>query len=91
MGNAGSGGLALARLAGVGCRGRAARREALEQFGGGLVGRVLRHQLAAEGFGQQRRGQAVDGGLGLGEAGFQAVGEGEEGFDAADDFGLLLR
>jgi nucleoside-diphosphate-sugar epimerase len=45
--------------------------------GGGFIGRVLRHQFAAEGFGQQRRGQAVDGGLSLGEAGFHAVGEGK--------------
>jgi len=64
--------------------------EALEQFGGGFVVRVLRHQFAAESLGQQRGGQPVNGGLCLVETGFEAVGEGEEGFDSADDFLLLL-
>ena len=63
--------------------------EALEQLGRRLVGRVLRHEFAAKGLGEQGRGQLADLPAGGGETGFEAVGEGEEDFDAADDFGLF--
>ena len=36
------------------------------------------------------RGQALDLGAGGGVAGFEAVGVGEQGFDAADDLALLV-
>lgn len=64
--------------------------QALEQFGSRLVGRVLRHEFAAKGLGEQGRRQLADLPAGGGETGFEAVGEGEKDFDAADDFGLFL-
>ncbi len=64
--------------------------DALQQHGGGFVVGVLRHQLAAEGLGEQCGRQAFDLGAGGGVAGFEAVGVGEQGFDAADDFVLLF-
>ena len=64
--------------------------DAFQQHGGGFVVRVLRHQLAAEGLGEQRGRQAFDLGAGGGVAGFEAVGIGEQGFDAADDFVLFI-
>ena len=64
--------------------------DAFQQHGGGFVVRVLRHQLAAEGLGEQRRRQAFDLGAGGGVAGFEAVGVGEKGFDTADDFVLFI-
>lgn len=64
--------------------------EALEQLGRRLVGRVLRHQLATKSLGEQGWGQLADLPAGGGETGFEAVGEGEEDFDAADDFGLFV-
>ncbi len=67
----------------------AAGGEALQQGGGRFVVRVLRHQFAAEGLGQQRRRQALGRGAGRREPGFQAVGEREQGFYAADDFMLF--
>ena len=60
--------------------------DAFQQHGGGFVVRVLRYQLATEGLGEQRGRQALDLGAGGGVAGFEAVGVGEQGFDAADDF-----
>ena len=33
---------------------------AFQQFAGGLVGRVLRNELAAEGLGEQRRSELPD-------------------------------
>jgi hypothetical protein len=35
-------------------------------------------------------GEPVGGGLSGLQTGFEAVGEGEQGFDAADDFGLFF-
>ena len=81
------GGTTAALRFGRRCRTRSA--DALEQHRGGLVVRVLGDQLAAEGLGEQGGRQALDLGAGGGVAGFEAVGVGEEGFDAADDFGLL--
>jgi hypothetical protein len=63
--------------------------EALEQFSRRLVGLVLRHEFAAKSLGEQGWGQLADLPAGSGKSGFEAVGEGEEDFDAADDFGLF--
>ena len=64
--------------------------QAAQQLGGGFIVRVLRHQFTAKRLGQQRGGQARGGGLRLGQAGFEPVGKGEQGFYAADDFGLFF-
>ena len=64
--------------------------QALEQLAGWFVVRVLWHQFATEGFGQKSRGHALGGGLGRLKAGFEAVGEGEQNFDTAEDLGLLF-
>ncbi|WP_172491630.1 hypothetical protein [Aquipseudomonas alcaligenes] len=63
--------------------------DAFEQQAGWFVVRVLGHQFATKGLGQDALGQAVDARLGRGDLGFQLVGKGEELLDAADDFGLL--
>jgi len=80
----------VGRAAAFGCRGGRGGGQAFEQFARRFVVRVLRHQFAAEGLGQQGRGQALGGGLCGLQTGFEAVGEGEQGFDAADDFGLFV-
>jgi hypothetical protein len=49
----------------------------------------LGDEFAAEGFGEGGGGEALDGFLRGGEAGFDPVGEGEQVFDSADDFLLL--
>ena len=64
--------------------------DALQQHAGRFVVRVLRHQLAAERLGKDALGQAVDARLSGFDASFELVGEGEELFDAADDFGLFV-
>jgi len=83
----------LARLAGLGFGGggSALGGDAGQSRAGGLVVRVLRHQLAPEGLGQRQRGKALGLGDGGGVAGFDAVGELEQGFDTADDFILLTK
>lgn len=53
-----------------------------------IVG-ILRHQFTAKGLGEEGRGQLVNLLAGGGVAGFEAIGENEKGFDAADDFVLL--
>jgi hypothetical protein len=63
--------------------------DALQQFFCWFVVRVLRNQLAAKGLVEQRGGKTFDLLTGGGVAGFEAVGEGEEGFDTADDFVLF--
>ena len=50
---------------------------------------VLGDEFAAEGFGEGGGGEALDGLLRGGEAGFDPVGEGEQVFDPADDFFLF--
>ncbi len=65
--------------------------QALEQFGRRLVGRVLWHQFAAKRLGEQGWRQLANLPAGGGKSGFKAVGEGEEEFDTADDFGLFGR
>lgn len=67
----------------------AAGAEAFEEFGRGFVGRVLGHKFTAEGLREQRRVQLPDLPAGRCVAGFDTVGEGEQGFDAADDFILF--
>ena len=64
--------------------------EAGEKSGGRFVVGVLGDEFAAEGFGEGGGGEALDGLLRGGEAGFDPVGEGEQVFDPADDF-LLFR
>lgn len=61
-------------------------RKPFQQLASGLVVRVLRYKLATECLGQQGWGQAIGGGLGGLQASLQAVGIGEEEFNAADDF-----
>lgn len=70
-------------------RGSALGLDALEQDAGRFVGRVLGHELAAEGLGQDALGQRIDASAGIGQASFELVGEGEEPFDAANNFRLL--
>ena len=70
---------------------RAGGADAFEQDAGGFVVGVLRHQFAAEGLGEQGRREAFDLGAGGDVAGLNAVGEGEQGFDAADDLGLFIK
>ena len=57
--------------------------DALQQHAGRFVVRILRHQLAPEGLGENAPGQRVDALLGGGDFRFELVGEGEELFDAA--------
>lgn len=52
---------------------------------------ALGDEFAAEGFGEGGGGQTLHRFPRGGEAGFDPVGEGEEVFDAADDFFALLR
>jgi hypothetical protein len=54
-----------------------------------FVARILGHQFATEGLGEEGWGEAIDDLAGGCEAGFELVGEGEEGFDAIDNFFLL--
>ncbi len=61
----------------------------LEQYAGGFVVGVLRHPLAAEGFGENRERQLVDTGAGGVVAGFDVVGVDERFLDATDDCGLF--
>ncbi len=63
--------------------------DACEQHAGRFVVGVLRHQFATEGFGQDALGQVVDTAFGRDDLGFELVSEGEELYDAADDFGLF--
>jgi len=60
--------------------------DAFEQQAGRFVVGVLWDQLASEGFSQDAPGQVVDARLSGFDAGFELVGEGEQLFDAADDF-----
>ena len=62
--------------------------DALQQRGRRFIVWILRHQFAAEGFGQERWRQLVDLGAGSLIARGQAVGVGKEDFNAADDFVL---
>jgi hypothetical protein len=50
----------------------------------------LGHEFAPEGFGEQGGGEAIEVGAGGGVAGFEAIGVGEEGFNAANDFLFVL-
>ena len=71
--------------------------DAFEQLGGGFVGAVFGagefgfggNEFAAKGFGEDGLGEGVDAFAGGFHAGFDAVGEGEELVDAADDFFLF--
>ena len=63
--------------------------EALEECRRRFVVGVLGDEFAAEGFGEGGGGEALDGLLRGGEAGFDPVGEGEQVFDTADDFLLF--
>ncbi|KXJ32877.1 hypothetical protein AX284_10505 [Pseudomonas sp. HUK17] len=71
-------------------RGGALGLDAFQQHAGRFVIRVLGHQFAAEGFGEDALGQTINAHLGGFDTGFELVGEGEELFDAADDFGLFF-
>ena len=64
--------------------------DSLQQYTGRLIVRVLWHQFATEGFGENRWRQFLDFSAGGGAAGFEAVGIGEQRFDLADDFGLFF-
>ena len=68
----------------------AGRPDPLQQNARGFVVRVLGNELAAEGLGQQGWGEAIDDLAGGCEAGFELVGEGEEGFNAVNNFVLLF-
>jgi hypothetical protein len=46
----------------------------------------LGYEFASEGFGEESGGEAIDLLTGFFVLGFDAIGFGEEGFDAADDF-----
>ena len=72
----------------VGCSARVARIRSSSTEAGSLLG--LRYQFAAESFGQQRGRQAFDLSACSAVAVFEAVGGGEQGFDAADDLALLV-
>ncbi len=63
--------------------------DTLNELFSGFVAGVLGDEVAAEGFGEEGGGELVHLGLGFGVAGFDLVGEGEEGFDTADDFVLF--
>ena len=63
--------------------------EASQQHTSRFVVGVLGDEFAAEGFGEGGGGEALDGLLRGGEAAFDPVGEGEQVFDTADDFGLF--
>jgi hypothetical protein len=58
-------------------------------FGGGEFG-FGRDEFAAEGFGEDGLGERINSGSGLGDAGFEAVGEGEECGYAAHDLPLFF-
>src|SRR5690606_22026928 len=78
--------------AALGFRGRSALGgDALEQGAGRFVGRVLGYELATERLGEDALGQGIDVGAGIGQAGFELVGEGEELIDAVDDLFLLVQ
>ena len=63
--------LSRSRPATFGLRGRGAGGgQAIEEFAGGLVVGVLRHQFAPEGLGEEGRGQLLDALAGGGVAGF---------------------
>ena len=64
---------------------RSSSTEAGSSFG------VLGDKLAAEGLGEQGGCQPLDLGAGCGVAGFEAIGVGEERFDAADNLRLFLK
>lgn len=66
------------------------RPDPFQQHARRFVVGILGHQLAAEGLGQQRWGEAIDDLAGSGEAAFELVGEGEEVLGAADDLNLLF-
>ena len=63
--------------------------ETFEEYRRRFVVRILGDEFAAEGFGEGGGGEALDGLLRGGEAGFDPVGEGEQVFDPADDFFLF--
>ena len=65
--------------------------QTFQQDAGRLIVRVLRHQFTAKGFGEDGGGEFVDAGAGCGVLRLHLVGQGEQGFDAADDFGLFLK
>lgn len=69
----------------------AAGGEAFEEFAGGFVVGGLRHEFAPEGLGEQGGDELPDLSAGSSDAGFEAAGEGEEGFCAADDFVVILQ
>ena len=60
--------------------------QSLQQLTRRFVVGVLGDEFAAEGFGEGGEGEALDGLLRGGEAGFDPVGEGEQIFASADDF-----
>ena len=65
--------------------------QAREFFSAGrLVGRVLRDQLAAESLGEQRWRELPDALARARVARLETVDEGEQRFDAADDFVLFV-
>jgi hypothetical protein len=69
-----------------------------QEGGGGFVGAVFAagefgfggDQLAAEGFGQDRLRDLLNASCRCLDAGFDLVGEREQGLDAADDFLLFV-
>ena len=63
--------------------------DAFQKKGCWLVGWVLGDQLTTKGFCQGGGGQTLHRFPRGGETGFDPVGEGEQGFDAADDFLLF--
>jgi hypothetical protein len=63
--------------------------EPFQKGRGRFVIRILGNQLSPKCFRQHGGGEALDGLLRAGEAGFDPVGEGEQVFDSADDFLLF--
>ena len=62
----------------------------LQQYGAWLIIQVWRHQLAAEGFGEDGLREFVYEGFGFLVARLDLVSDFEQGLDAADDFFLFF-